>query len=279
LVIIARLLQRSKSTTEPPRTLIKHVLQKVPKEIAVKLPTMQALTQKILRVRKLSGNANHGQEENTQVKTVEVPPEFKVTQRGERFYYDDSGDEKRVLLFTTKRNISQLEKHRDWYCDGTFDVSPLLFKQIFTIQTCINGKVLPLLYSVLPNKEQATYVKLFVMVKKHIKIRPLSFNCDFELSIWNAIEEVWPGTCINGCYFHLTQNIWKHVQEEKLVTSYRNGSNLNLRTAFKRLKCLAFVPTEDVIEAFELIEEHSPAEFKPVLTYFETYYIGVLKVR
>ena len=37
------------------------------------------------------------------------------------------------------------------------------------------------------------------------------------------------------------------------------------------------MPSDDVIEAFNEIKSKSPSSFEPMLTYFETYYIGNLK--
>jgi hypothetical protein len=58
-------------------------------------------------------------------------------------------------------------------------VAPSLFTQLFTIQANVNGKVLPLIYSLIPNKKESSYVKLFKMVKHYSK-EPNTINCDFE---------------------------------------------------------------------------------------------------
>ena len=48
----------------------------------------------------------------------------------------------------------------------------------------------------------------------------------------------------------------------------------SIRLAFKRLKSLAFVPPQDVIDAFEYISKESDQIFDPMIEYFETFYIG-----
>lgn len=84
------------------------------------------------------------------------------TTRGDLFYYDDSGqqDPNRVIMFTTKRNLQLFEEYHDWCSDGTFDVSPSFFKQIYTIHITINNRTIPIVYFFLPNKKETTYKKM-----------------------------------------------------------------------------------------------------------------------
>ncbi|CAF0901798.1 unnamed protein product, partial [Brachionus calyciflorus] len=48
---------------------------------------------------------------------------------------------------------------------GTFDGSPTLFKQVYTIHIIIRVTTLPMVYALLANKKQTTYKNLFKMVK------------------------------------------------------------------------------------------------------------------
>lgn len=45
------------------------------------------------------------------------------------------------------------------------------------------------------------------------------------------------------------------------------------------MKCLCFVTPNEVVKAFTLIQQQATPNFKPILDYFETYYIGNLKKR
>ena len=192
-------------------------------------------------------------------------------------FYDDTGsdDKNRILIFTTDRNIEFLNSHPDWYGDGTFDVSPELFKQLFTIQACVKGKVLPMVYALIPNKQQVSYMKLFTMLKEYLN-PPDSFSCDFEKGLLNPIKLNFENCKVLGCWFHLSQNLWKHVQSYGLVEKY--SSDKEFYKAFQRLKALPFVPCVDVVYAFKVIKCNSPVEFNLMLEYFETYYIGKLKI-
>jgi hypothetical protein len=92
-----------------------------------------------------------------------------------------------------------------------------------------------------------------------------------------AVKSVFKFTEISGCYFHLTQNLFKNLSKKKLFTNYTSKNDDSVRISFNLLKTLAFVPPDDIIEAFSLISEDSPQVFKPMLTYFEKFYIGKLR--
>lgn len=62
--------------------------------------------------------------------------QFIKTMKGGDFLLFGSGpDETRMLIFGTKANLNFLSKCHSVYMDGTFDVTPPLFKQIYTIHT------------------------------------------------------------------------------------------------------------------------------------------------
>jgi hypothetical protein len=133
---------------------------------------------------------------------------------------------------------------------------------------------LPLVYALLPDKKQETYVKFFRMLSEYIMKEPTYISSDFELAVLNSIKIVFPDAKINGCYFHLVQNFWKHVKSEKLESEY--AGNNNFRQAFKQLQALSFVPETDTVCAFNYLKSIACHEFRPILTYFEENYIGSL---
>ena len=66
---------------------------------------------------------------------IVVPLALTRTYKDEKFYWDDTGSEdpNRLMLFTTEQNLQVLKENRAWYGDGTFDISSIFFKQIYTI--------------------------------------------------------------------------------------------------------------------------------------------------
>ncbi len=84
--------------------------------------------------------------------------EWAQTFKGEQFQLveDGVGDDK-VTMFATGDNLSRLAEAETIYIDGTFRTCPCLFYQIFTIHAATNGRHIPLVYCLLPNKRQETY--------------------------------------------------------------------------------------------------------------------------
>lgn len=78
-----------------------------------------------------------------------------------------------------------------WFADGTFSIAPSLFSQIYVILAKKPQGVHPVLYALLPNKQNTTCVRIFELLKE-IKpnLKPTSINCDFEQAAHSAMKEV-----------------------------------------------------------------------------------------
>lgn len=82
------------------------------------------------------------------VNELEIPEDFTKTEKGDLFLIFDSGKvQERMLIFTTKENLKKLATSEPWFIDGTFDVVPSIFSQMFSIHCIINTKVIPLVYT------------------------------------------------------------------------------------------------------------------------------------
>ncbi|CAF0740712.1 unnamed protein product [Brachionus calyciflorus] len=263
------------STSEPPRTIIRKIILESSTECISSMCKKTAMRQIIQRERNktcFSGfNAKC-------LSKLDIPPELRFTYRDKsNFYMFDTGavDRNRVIIFSTQNNIKLLSSHKEWYSDGTFDISPTLFAQVYSIHININNTDLPMLYSLLPNKKESTYKKLFQIIKNDLKVSvPDSINCDFEMAAINAAKKVF-GCNIHGCYFHLSQSLYRRVQKKDLIKKW--NTDPALRKSFRRLQALAFIPPSDVEKALSLIKQDSPSYFLKILNYFENNYIGRIK--
>ena len=73
----------------------------------------------------------------------------------EDFLHYDNGREAgaaRILIFTTARNLQILQRATTWAMDGTFNIAPPLFAQVYTIHAKYLERSHPLIFGVLPNK-------------------------------------------------------------------------------------------------------------------------------
>ena len=136
--------------------------------------------------------------------------------------------------------------------------------------------ILPCVYALLPNKQQATYNRLFEILKEHQNnLAPQNVMVDFELAVLNAITTSFPDSSKKGCFFHFSQAIFKKIQSLGLQVRYKDDEDFAHKV--RMLAALAFVPEADVIDAFEAVSEDFPLDAQAVIDYFEDTYIGRLR--
>ena len=90
----------------------------------------------------------------------------------------------------------------------------------------------------------------------------------------NSYRDVYPTASVTGCYFHLCQSLLRKVNEVGLKKVYEEQDSVRLY--MRCLPVLAFVPPDDVMEAFELLIESKPDDvdhLDEITTFFEHTYI------
>ncbi|KAI6650142.1 hypothetical protein LOD99_6059 [Oopsacas minuta] len=99
--------------------------------------------------------------------------------------------------------------------------------------------------------------------------QPEQILLDFEKGAINSFEHVWPNTVVKCCFFHQTQNTWRHVQSD---------CTHNRELAMRPLKIptLEFARPADVPDLFEQVSMDLPltSEIGELVDYFERTYIG-----
>lgn len=183
------MLHRALTTTEAPRTISREEQKKMPIECSQFLPTNNALAKAMRYLRQ----KEFGPVPKS-IAEIDLDMEELKNHDGLSFFLGDSGadDPERVIVFGTVDNIKWLKQNPQWFIDGTFDICPKLFLQLFTIQITKNAYTLPLVYALLPNKKSTTYKKLFDIVESKINAQTwrdaddLVWRADFELGIWKG---------------------------------------------------------------------------------------------
>lgn len=207
----------------------------------------------------------------------EVREECKKTLRQDAFLLYDSvkEDTNRIILFATNANLALLEEFPNWSCDGTFNIAPIFFTQVYTLHILIDGKALPMIYALLCTKKKETYLKFFQKLKElRPTLSPHSLITDFEAASYLSAKEVFQDVELVGCFFHFCQNLWRQIQKTAgLLRLYKENEQIRLHCKF--LVALSFVHSRDVQFAFEILKENGfPKEMELIVQYWERNYVG-----
>ena len=84
-------------------------------------------------------------------------------------------------------------------------------------------------------------------------------HCDFELAAINVLCEAFPDAEIDGCFFHLMQNMKKKVNEHGLSVMYNESPQFALSA--RMIVSLTFVPTAAVESAFQDLQDFLPDRY------------------
>jgi hypothetical protein len=184
------------------------------------------------------------------------------------------------LIFTTIANLKQLELSSFWVMDGTFKTVPTIFKQLYTIHGSVGGnensRIMPLVYALMSSKSEECYKRLFQDLiefsEEHdIDLQPRYILTDFEKAAINAIQAEFQNIQNKGCHFHLAQNVYRKVQHCGLVTRY--GTDENFSLLIRHIPALAFLPPNEIPEAFNELKVNMPREANEIMEWFENYYV------
>lgn len=114
----------------------------------------------------------------------------------------------------------------------------------------LNGHHVPLFHCVTTNKRQETYEMILnALLRIEPNLNPTDFTTDFEAAAINAVKKCFPLSEIHCCFFHLTSNVWKHVQACGLQSLYNNDADFALQ--IRLLTALAFLPVEYIAAAYD----------------------------
>ena len=278
-------LLREQATTsnEAPSAVVQVQRAKLPIEAAPQLPSEDALKQKVRRARKKQFPT-----EPLRRTGIRLPPALQRTSDGQEDFLlidtqnegdddddrvDEEEDDTRCLAFATINCLKKLSESSIWLLDGTFKVCPRLFSQVYTIHCMINGE-----WGLLPAKTGEVYENFLEEVKaaaeeNDLTLQPEHIILDFEIAMMNALRRQFPNAQTHGCLFHLAQSVHRRVQSSGLRNEYQQNGEFQL--AVRKLTALAFLPPEEIPEAFQSCKDTAPRTSEAIYTYFEeTYVLG-----
>ena len=272
---IAKIKQRARETREKPAQIIQDITVRMSQEHHPYMPSSNALRARIKHVRKLEIPP---QPQN--LEEINIPNFLQLTLNGNSFLVKDFVvGEDRILLFTTQENIQYLSQAEYWMMDGTFKTVPTIFYQLYTIHAPVGGensRILPLVYLLITSKSEEVYRCLFeelldFAAEHNFDLQPSVILTDFEQASINASHQVFPNVHNKGCFFHLGQSGWRKIQSCGLATRYGNDEQFSLM--LRQLFALAFLPSDEIPEAFDTLKLEMPPETDAVIKWFEDNYV------
>ncbi|XP_068208558.1 uncharacterized protein [Palaemon carinicauda] len=166
-----------------------------------------------------------------------------------------------------------IRENKHWMGDGTFKIAPQLFYQLYVIHIQYKGNVLPMVYMLLQRKSEELYRRALLQIQcLDNEIAPVSISCDYEKAFHNAFLSVFNNAEVLGCFFHLSQAVWRKIQDLGLNDLYCGSEEVRKYT--KMLVALAFVPPNEIVNVFELLQDVVPDELHDLVLYFEDTWIG-----
>ncbi|XP_076448513.1 uncharacterized protein LOC143285168 [Babylonia areolata] len=192
------------------------------------------------------------------VEDVEIEGMWAETWNGENVFAHLDSDWG-YAIFCTEENFSTLRRCETVYMDGTFRACPQPYRQVFTILGDVRGFVIPLVNVLMANRTTGSYRQVLARVRRitrqitHHNWRPQVIIADFEMGLWNAVETELPTATLLGCYFHLTQNFWRKIQELGLARPYR--MNQRLQDTVRKVMAIGYLPIPLLRNNFRALEQ------------------------
>ncbi len=304
---------REKATTSSPETPAAHLVSaeveegQVSESVRARLPSASNMKRNIRRHRcRINAQKPSSFSFSLLLKDLlKLPKKNAFTTTGNQFvvFHSDtaSNSPDRFLGLSTERGLQLLERADVWR--GTLSLlpiiasassSPSLFLALFTLhahhlffnedsETAESS--LPLVYVLLSNTAENTFMKMFTKLKQ---LRPRNFESpkrklvlDFESTALSAFGKVFPSASLSGCFHQFCQSLWRALKQQPgLAELYLSDPTFSFKVHL--LLALAFVPPADVVRAYDHLLNVENSLFQNenrmegLLTFFEATYIGVL---
>ena len=111
-----------------------------------------------------------------------------------------------------------------------------------------------MVYVLACGKDYGTYHKIFSKLKEaEPMLKPKTVMVDFEQAAIKAVKNVFPESDVFGCFFHLCQSIYRHIQGNGLQSIY--ATDATFAQYMRCLAALAFVPPEHVYDHFQSLKK------------------------
>jgi len=190
-------------------------------------------------------------------------------------------EEEDMVIYGDKENIKKFSSSPIIFADGTFQICPLDWYQLYILNGIIKGERVTFFYVLLKGKTKALYKKMFdkinYLTEGGVYGREYTLIGDFEIMNFDFLGKNVRRKC---CHFHFCQSIERNYNEKR----HRTKEELKRRKKLKKeLMALSLCPLERVEGLFEFIKNShnkidEPAENFQIINYFENNYLKGKKV-
>ncbi|KAF0986663.1 hypothetical protein HZS_7250 [Henneguya salminicola] len=125
-----------------------------------------------------------------------------------------------------------------------------IFDYTMRIQQCINS----VCFCVNERKTEIMYRRVWKKVRENVEITCQSAMCDIEKASIKSFMFFYPSTPLIGCFFNFSKCIWRRIQSGGRSTLYRDKETAT--STFKMFSAFASMKEDNVIQAYEALEEH-----------------------
>ncbi|CAF3039124.1 unnamed protein product [Rotaria socialis] len=178
---------RTVMTDESPSSIINSALRTYPLSAAGELPRSDGLSLTIRRQRTTETVDVNGR----------LPEKLRKMYRDEDFILHE---DKKLIIFTTKTNLSILKQNKHWFVDGMFKVCPDDYYQLFTLHAMMTNAIIPLVYGLLIGKSNGDYNQFFEKLFEQDNFQPESIMTDFESGTIKSVKGTLPNVLHKGTF-------------------------------------------------------------------------------
>ena len=138
--------------------------------------------------------------------------------------------------------------------DGTFDVSPTPFAQLYTLCVDVNDVIVPVVAILMSNKSEALYSAVLEKLKLRCPFWGVGqFMADNEQAIHNAVRNAFPMADRRRCLFHYTQAVYRKAAMLGLAPLQRRDKLF--QAWFARLQSIPTLPPDQLRAGFEMVQD------------------------
>lgn len=201
---------------------------------------------------------------------------------GKDFLVCEEGTTEKIILFCSRTAQMFLKNEEEniamYFGDGTFYCVPQHHYQLYSLHVDIGSNenvtnVVPVIFALLPNKSEQTYVRLFELIKNKLSVEMPTFKCDFETAVMKAVKRVFPNCKISGCFYHYNKAIWRTAKKFNLTLTSDS------RKMVRMVSYLPLLPSRFIEDAWNSIirETDDTEDIRKFKNYFNKQWIPLVR--